>query len=80
MAGLKTKSLYDVLQVARTWPEPSTSGGLPLPKRHKHAPTALVSSLTAQDLRGTASDMSSQEHGATALDLTTQEFEGGMLE
>ena len=76
MVRLKAKSLYDILLVARTQQEPSTSGGLPLPIKHRHAPTAKILSLTAQELKIMASDLSAQEGGATALDPTAQEFEG----
>ena len=76
VAGSKAKSLYDILQVARTQPKHSTSGGLLLPKRHRCAQTIMVLSLTAQELEATVSDLSAQEHEATALDPTDQEFEG----
>ena len=76
VAGSKAESLYDVLQVARTWPKPSTSDGPPLPKRHRHAPNAMISSLTAQELKAMASDLSAQEHRATTLDMTAQEIKG----
>ena len=80
VAGSQAKSLYDILQVSRTWPQPSMSGGLPLPKRHRCVPTTMASSLTAQELQATASDLSAQEHGATALDPTAQGFKGDMSE
>ena len=66
VARSKAKNLYDVLEVAGTWPEPSRSSGPPLPKRHRHAPTAMVLSPRAQELEATASDLSAQKHGATA--------------
>ena len=80
VAGLKAERLYNDLQVARTKLEHSMSGGLPLPKRHRCAPTIMASSPTAQELKAMASDLSAQEHGATALDPTAQEFEGDMSE
>ena len=61
-------------------PDPSMSGGLPLPIMCRHVSTTMVSSLTAQELKTMASDLSAQEHRATTLDLTAQEFKGGMLE
>ena len=40
----------------------------------------MVSSLTAQELKATASDLLAQEHRGTVLDPTAQDFKGGMLE
>ena len=51
-----------------------------MPKMGWHAPTALVSSPTAQELETMASDMQGQKGGASSLDPTAYEFKGGMLE
>ena len=56
VAQSRAKNLYNVLQEARTQPEPTISGGLPLPKRHRHAPTTMVSNLTAQQFEGGMSE------------------------
>ena len=68
LAWLQAKKLYDVLQVARTWPKSSITGGPLLPKRYRCMPTATVSNLTAQELE------------TMVLDLTVQDCEGCMLE
>ena len=48
----------------------------PLAKRHRCAPTEMVSSPTAQEPEATATDLSAQEYEATTLDPTVQEFKG----
>ena len=43
-----------------TWPQPSTSVALPLSKRCRLGPTAMVSCLTAQETEAAALDLSVQ--------------------
>ena len=50
VAGSEVEGLYDILQEAMTWPEPSTSVGPPLPKRCRQVPTTTVSQPTAQEV------------------------------
>ena len=80
VAGLKAKHLYNILQVARTQPEPFMSVGPPLPQMHRCAPTTKVSSHIVQEPEATVSEPSAQGNKATAPDLTVQEFEGDISE